>query len=126
MAVNGSEDGRGEFRRRLVKMNYISELTTLRDMYKKDWPENYITYYSLDNCIRLSTAAESSTSSDGNDNASASEHQQQQQHQQRYFTVYCVDGDFSDGTFILFVCDFMFLLLYALLLSFSLNLVTLC
>lgn len=104
---------------RLVEINDISELTTLRDMYKKDWPENYITYYSLDNCIRLSAAgaeavlAKSSTSpSDGNDNSSASENQQQQRH----FAVYSVDGDFSDGTFILFVCDFLFFSFYILFL----------
>lgn len=121
MNVNANEnddddddDGRGKYHHRLVEINDISELTTLRDMYKKDWPEKYITYYSLDNCIRLSAAASaaksssslstSSTSSDWNDNSSASEHQQQQQQQrQGYFAVYSVDGDFSDGTFILFV-----------------------
>lgn len=145
-------------RHRLVEINDISQLTMLRDMYKKDWPENYITYYSLDNCIRLSAGADatssaspssssaSSSPSDGNDNSNSDEkgksnedrtrsevrsksgnnpghqQQQQQQEQQSCFTVCSVDGDFSDGTFILFVCDFSFLFLDSVMLcSFSIE-----
>lgn len=67
---------------------FISEITKadlpkLRDLYLQDWPENCIGYYTLNNFIRWL---------DKDPNI-------------ENLRFYCLNGDFSDGTFAIFVSD---------------------
>lgn len=67
---------------------FISEITKadlpkLRDLYLQDWPENFIGYYTLNNFIRWL---------DKDPNI-------------ENLRFYCLNGDFSDGTFAIFVSD---------------------
>lgn len=64
----------------LVEINR-SDLPKLRDLYLINWPENMEGYYTVDNFIRW--LEKKSTI--------------------KHLTFYCLNGDWSDGTFVAIV-----------------------
>lgn len=58
-----------------------AELPQLRDMYLADWPENMLGYYTVDNFIRCF----------------------EKDPEIKSLVFYCLDGDWSDGSFAVIV-----------------------
>lgn len=65
---------------RVTKIS-LTELPLLRDLFLSDWPKHVIGYYTIDNFIRWFKQDPSYGDAE----------------------IYCLDGDWSDGTFVVLV-----------------------
>lgn len=82
--------------------NFLLEIPSenwidLRDMYAGNWPENYSTYFAIENAIKLK--------------------EQDHENFSKEVQMFSLNGDWSDGTFILLVSLRRFLFVYVIFLD---------